>query len=219
MAKKVKFKTRSQAGNAILGVLCLLCGAGLLLLPCVGVGLALIGKMTPPTNNAQDLLGALCVLGLCLAMAFATLGLGVLCLHATILPKTLQISDDGLLLFWGKKKLGEVPFANVKDVMVKTRAMAGQTANSAFWQGFLQGGLIGGAMARSRFDPNESVGIVIRLADPEDADTFWPKGLFKSDKKKRLEVDYCWELSHTKLVEKIATALSRHKQDESLSEL
>jgi hypothetical protein len=99
----------------------------------------------------------------------------------------------------------------VKDVFVKTRAMAGQTAQGAYWDGFFRGGLIGGFVAQSRFDPDESIGFVIQLADSKDPDTLWPKSIFKKAHKKRLEVDYYWIMSHERLVEKITQAVASHK--------
>ncbi len=195
----------------ILGVLFLGCGLLLVATPCFALVGTVFGSVTAP-KDGHDLLGTLCALAVCLAMAVATLALGVLCLHATLLPKTLEITDEGIELRWFKKRLGKVPFGNVKDVIVKTRAMAGQTAGGAFWQGFLSGGLIGGFIAQSRFDPNESIGFVIKLADGSDPDTSWPKGFFQKEQKKRLEVHYYWKLSHGRLVEKIASAVARHKK-------
>jgi hypothetical protein len=211
MARLLTCNTRSSAGNTVFGILLL--GGGLLLLatPCCALLGTFAGSVTPP-RDTNDLLGTLCVLGVLLAMAFAALALGVLCMHATLLPKTLEITDEGIELRWFKKRLGKVPFANVKDVYVKTRAMAGQTAAGAFWQGFYAGGFIAAYAAQSRFDPNESIGFVIKLADDRDPDTFWPKGFFQKDQKKRLEVRYYWKLSHGRLVEKIANAVARHKR-------
>ena len=211
MAKSFSCNTRSQAGNLILGVLLLACGLLLIATPCLGLAGTVVGAVETP-KDGHELLGTLCMLGVCLAMAAALLGLGVLCMHDTLLPKTLEITDEGLELRWFKKRLGRVPFTNVKDVFVKTRAMAGQTAQGAYWQGFLSGGLIGGFLAQSRFDPDESIGFVIRLADASDPDTAWPKGFFKKDQKKRLEVHYYWKQPHGRLVEKIAKAVARHKK-------
>ena len=178
--------------------------------PCFGlIGMA-FGGVTAPEGR-HELLETLVMLGVCLFMAAATLALGVLCLNATLLPKTLEIADDGVELRWFKKRLGWVPFANVKDVFVKTRAMAGQTAQQAFWQASFRGGFIAGYIAQSRFDPNESIGLVIKLADGDDPDTFWPNGFFKKQPKKRVEVLYNWKLPHERLVEKIAKAAARHK--------
>src|SRR5580700_10818100 len=187
MAKSFTCNTRSPAGNMILGVLFLGCGIFLIVMPCLGIAGTFVGLVSAPTD-AHDLLGTLCELGVCLAMAITMLALGVLCLHATLLPKTLEITNDGIELRWFKKRLGRVPFANVKDVFVKTRGMAGQTAQGAYWQGFLSGGLVGGFLAQSRFDPDESIGFVIKLMDGSDPDTNWPKGFFRKDQNKRLEV-------------------------------
>jgi hypothetical protein len=216
MAKSFTCNTRSLAGNMILGVLLLGCGFLLIATPCLGLVGTVVGSVTAP-KDAHDLLGTLCALGVCLAMAVATLGLGVLCLHATLLPKTLEITKEGIELRWFKKRLGKVPFANVKDVFVKTRAMAGETAGWAFWQGFLSGGLIGGFLAQSRFDPNEPIGFVIRLADGRDPDTFWPRGFFQRGQIKRLELHYYWKLPHGRLVEKIAKAVACHKKQATVS--
>ena len=117
-------------------------------------------------------------LGVCLAMAAATAprpGSALLarnppCRRRWRLP-TRASNSAGSRSGWGR-----VPFTNVKDVFVKTRGMAGQTAQGAYWQGFLSGGLVGGFLAQSRFDPDESSGFVIKLADSRDLDTFWPKG-------------------------------------------
>ncbi len=195
----------------ILGVLFLGCALLLVATPCFALAGTAVGSVTPP-KDFNDLLGTLCAFGVCLAMMVATLALGVLCLNATLLPKTLEITDEGIELRWFKKRLGKVPFANVKDVFVKTRAMAGQTAAGAFWEASFRGGLIGGLIAQSRFDPDESIGFVIKLVDSSDPDTTWPKGFFRKDPKKRLEVDYYWKLSHGRLVEKIASAVARHKK-------
>jgi hypothetical protein len=211
MAKPFTCNTRSPAGNMILGVLFLGCALLLIAAPCIALAGTAVGSVTPP-QDFHDLLGTLCVLGVSLAMMAATLALGVLCLNASLLPKTLEINDEGIELRWFKKRLGMIPFANVKDVFVKTRAMAGQSAEGAFWQASLRGGLIGGLIAQSRFDPNESIGFVIRLADSNDPDTFWPKGIFGKQQKKRLEVHYYWRLPHDRLVEKIASAVARHKK-------
>ena len=214
MPTSFRCNTRSPAGNLILGVLFLGCGLLLIGTPCLGlIGMA-FGLVTGPTD-AHDLLGTLCALGVCLAMAAATLALGVLCLHATLLPRTLAITDEGIELLRFGKRLGKIPFANIKDVFVQTRAMAGQTAQGAYWQGFLRGGLIGGFIAQSRFDPDESIGFVIKLAKSSDPTTSWPRGLFKGffkkQQPKRLEVLDYWKLSHGRLVEKIAKEVSRHK--------
>jgi hypothetical protein len=211
MAKSFTCKTKSPAGNMILGVLFLCCALLLVAAPCLAIVGTAAGSVTLP-KDGHEVLETLIMLGVCLAMAVATLALGVLCLHATLLPKTLEITDEGIELFWFTKRLGKVPFTNVKEAFVKTRAMAGQTAEGAAAQAFFTGGWIAGMVAQSRFDPNESIGIVIKLADGSDPDTFWPKGLFKKAQKKRLEVDYYWKLPHGKLVEKIAKAVERHKR-------
>ena len=212
MAKPFICNTKSPAGNMILGVLFLGCALVVLAAPCIGLLGVAVGGVTTP-KGGQEVLEALFMLGVCLVMAAATLALGVLCLNATLLPKTLEIADDGVELRWFKKRIGWVPFANVKDVFVKTRAMAGQTAEQAFWQASFRGGWIAGLIARSRFNPNESIGFVIKLADGGDPDTFWPKGFFKKQQKKRLEVLYYWKLPHDRLVEKIAKAAARHNAE------
>jgi hypothetical protein len=199
----------------ILGVLFLGCCFLLVATPCCALLGTVAGSVTPP-KDAHDLLGTLCALGVCLAMAVGTLALGVLCLHATLLPRTLEVTDEGIELRWFKKRLGKVPFANVRDVYVKTRAMAGLTASGAFWQGFFAGGLIAGSIAQSRFDPNEPIGFVIKLADGDDPDTSWSKGFFQKGQRKRLELDYYWKLPHGRLVEKIANALARHKKRQGI---
>src|SRR5215831_15339859 len=99
MAKPFTCKTRSPAGNMILGVLFLCCGFLLIAAPCLGLVGTVVGGVTPP-KNGHEILGTLCVLGVCIALAAATLALGVLCLHATLLPKTLEIADEGVELFW-----------------------------------------------------------------------------------------------------------------------
>lgn len=202
----------------ILGILFLGCALlliGTFFFALVGTA---IGSVTPP-KDFHDLLGTLCVLGVSLAMMATTLGLGVFCLHASLLPKTLEITDEGIELRWFKKQLGNIPFANVKEVFVKTRAMAGQTAEGAFWQAAFRGGLIGGLIAQSRFNPDESIGFVIKLAKDRDPDTFWPRGYFQKNQKKRIEVAYYWKLPHERLVEKIASAVARHKKQISRSSL
>jgi hypothetical protein len=195
----------------ILGVVFLGLGLFLVLTPCIGVVAIAFGSMARPTD-AHDYLATLCMVGICMALGAALLAVGVLAMHATLLPKTLAITAEGIELRWFKKRLGKIPFANMKDVYVKTRAMAGQTAGRAFWQGFLAGGLIGGLAAQSRFDPNESIGFIIKLADSSDPDTSWPKGFFQKELKKRLEVNHYWVMSHRQLVERIADAVARHKQ-------
>jgi hypothetical protein len=211
MAKSFICKTKSPAGNMILGVLFLCCALLLIVTPCLGIVGTASGAVTLP-KDGHEVLETLVMLGVCLVMGAATLALGVLCWHATLLPKTLAITDAGIELLWFTKRLGNVPFANVKEAFVKTRAMAGQTAQGAFWQGAFAGGLIGGLVAQSRFDPNESIGFVIKLEDGGDPDTFWPKPLFKKAQKRRLEVDDSWTLPHGQLVEKISKAAARHKR-------
>jgi hypothetical protein len=44
-------------------------------------------------------------------------------------------------------------------------------------------------------------------------DTSWPRGFFQKDPKKRLEVHYYWKLPRGRLVEKIANAVARHKEE------
>src|SRR5579862_4796295 len=95
--KSFTCNTRSQAGNMILGVLFLGCGILLIATPCFGLAGVVIGSVSAPTDS-QDLWGTLCMVGICFAMAAAMLGLGVLCLHATLLPKTLGITDESLEL-------------------------------------------------------------------------------------------------------------------------
>jgi hypothetical protein len=195
----------------ILGVLFLLGGFGLIATPCLALAGTFVGTVTPPRDR-QELLGTLFAMGVCLALAIVLLALGVLCLNASLLPKTLEITDEGVELRWFTKRLGRVPFANMRGVLVKTRAMAGETADSAFWNAFFAGGWIAGMMARSRFDPDEPVGLVIKLRDAQDPDTFWPRGIFRRDPRKRLDVHYYWQLPHGQLVEKIAKALSRYER-------
>ncbi|HZZ82571.1 MAG TPA: hypothetical protein VFE62_28995 [Gemmataceae bacterium] len=211
MKKPFTCNTRSVTGNMVLGVLFLGCGILLVGTPCIAGAGTLFGSVSPP-RDANELKGTLCVLAVCLAMAAATLSLGVLCLNATLLPRTLEITNEGIELRWFQKKLGNVPFANVKEVFVKTRAMAGETAEGAYWQAFLTGGFIAATIARNRFNPNEPIGIVITLMDGKDPDTFWPRTLFKKNHKKRLEVLYHWKLPHKRIVEKITKAVSRHKE-------
>src|SRR5579872_7234815 len=103
MAKSFTCNTRSQAGNMILGVLFLGCGLLLVATPCFALVGTVFGSVTAP-KDGHDLLGTLCALAVCLAMAVATLALGVLCLHATLLPKTLEITDEGIELRWFKKR-------------------------------------------------------------------------------------------------------------------
>ncbi len=183
----------------------------LLAAPCLGLAGTLVGSVTPP-NSRHELLGTLFALGVCLVLAVILLGLGVLCVNALLVPKTLLVTEDGIELRWLGKRLGNVPFLNVEDVVVKTRGMAGQTADSAFWQGFFAGGLIAGYVARSRFNPHEPIGFIIKLSDADDPDTFWPRGLFARKQIKRLDVHYYWKLPHKKLVDKIRRALPRDTQ-------
>jgi hypothetical protein len=211
MAKTFKCPTRSAPGNAILGVLFLICAFGLLATPCLGLVGTVFGCVTLPTT-AHDALGTLFVAGVAMLMALGTLILGVLCLNATLLPKTLHIGEDRLEFFWFSKQLGQVPYANVKEVIVKTRAMAGQTANSAFWQGFLAGGLIAGLIASRRFNPHEPIGIIIKLVKAHDPDTFWPQGWFRKADTKQIEALYIWKLPHPRLVDKISKALDRYSE-------
>jgi hypothetical protein len=222
MAKAFKCNTRSPAGNLILGVLFLLCALFLIVMPCLGVAGTVVGAVTLP-KDGHEALGTLCAFGVCLALLVITFALGVLCLNATLLPKTLEVTEDGIELRWFAKRLGHVPFANMKGVTVKTRAMAGETANTAFWQAFFAGGLIGGLIAQRRFDPNEPIGFIIKLIDADDPDTSWPRGLFKSAPHKRLDVHYYWKLPHARLVQKIDAALVRYKgsspQADRLSDL
>jgi hypothetical protein len=210
MAKITKYKTRSETGATILGVLFMLCAALLIATPCLALIGALFGQVIPP-KNSREVLEIVVGLGVCLVMAVALLGLGVLCLNATLLPKTLHVTDDALQLFWFKKQIGEVPFGNLKEVIVLTRAMAGQTADKAWAQAFFSGGLIAATIARSRFKPDEPIGFIIRVADPDDPDMFWPKGFFKRKNPKRIEVRYYWKSPHPALVQKVSTALSRYQ--------
>jgi hypothetical protein len=201
----------------VLGILFLLCGFGLLAAPCLGLAGTAVGSVTPP-GDRHELLGTLFAMGVCLALAAVMLALGLLCLNASLLPMTLEITDEGVRLYWLSRQLGNIPFANMKGVIVKTRAMAGETADSAYWNGFFAGGLIGGAVAQSRFDPDESVGFIIKLVDADDPDTFWPKGIFGKGPRKRLEASDSWKLPHGRLVEKIRTALSRYGAHERAQE-
>jgi hypothetical protein len=210
MAKITKYKTRSAAGDTILGVLFLLFAVLLIGAPCLALIGMLFGQVIPP-KNPREALEIVVGLGVCLVLAVALLGLGVLCMNATFLPKTLHVADDVLQLFWFKKQIGEVPYANIKEVIVLTRAMAGQTAGGAWAQGFFSGGLIGATIAQSRFKPDEPIGFVIRITDPDDPDMFWPKGFFKRKNPKRIEVRYYWKSPHPAIVQKISTALSRYK--------
>jgi hypothetical protein len=89
----------------ILGGLFLLCALFLIVMPCLGLIGSVFGSVTLPKDR-QELLGTLCAMGVCLAMMAATLGLGVLCLNATLLPKTLELTDEGIELRWFRKKLG-----------------------------------------------------------------------------------------------------------------
>jgi hypothetical protein len=209
MARSFRCNTRSPAGNIILGVLFLLCSFGLLAAPCLALAGTFVGTVTPP-HNRQELLGTLFAMGVCLALAVVLLALGVLCLNASLLPRTLEITDEGVELRWFTKRLGRVPFANMRGVLVKTRAMAGETTDSAFWSAFFAGGWIAGMMARSRFDPDEPVGLVIKLRDAQDPNTFWPRGIFRRGPRKRLDVHDSWKLPHGQLVEKIGKALARY---------
>jgi hypothetical protein len=211
MAKPFTCNTRSPAGNLILGALFLGCALLLIATPCLGVVGMAFGAVSAP-KGPQEIPEIVFMLEVCLVLAAALLGLGVLCMHATLLPKTVEVNDEAVELRWFKRRLGRVPLANVRDVFVQTRAMAGQTAQGAFEQGAFRGGLIGGLVAQSRFDPNETIGFVIRLADGDDPDTFWPKGFFGKAPKKRLEVFHYWKVPHDRLVEKIAKAAARHKE-------
>ncbi len=212
MATPFTCKTASQPGNLVLGILFLACTGLLVLTPCLALAGTLVGSVAPP-RDGHDALGALCALGVLMVMALGTLGLGVLCLHATLLPKRLEISDEGIHLYWFRKELGRVPFANMREVIVKTRAMAGETADKAFWQASFAGGWIAGMVARRRFDPNEPIGFIIKLADADDPDTFWPKKFFGGGINKRLDVPYYWKVKHDRLVQKIAKALARYEED------
>jgi hypothetical protein len=213
MAQPFKCNTKSPLGNLILGILFLLCGLLLLSMPCLGLAGTMVGWVTLP-KDSHETLGTLCVLGFSLVLAAVLLALGVLCMKATLLPKTLEITDEGIELRWFTKRLGKVPFANMKNAIVKTRAMAGQTADSASFQAFLAGGFIAAMIARNRFDPNEPIGFIIQLEKAGDPDTFWPRSIFKRSQKKRLEVHYYWKVSHTRLVQKIDRALSRYNEEE-----
>jgi hypothetical protein len=82
---------------------------------------------------------------------------------------------------------------------------------TAFWQAFFAGGLIGGLIAQSRFDPNEPVGFIIKLVDADSPDTYWPRAFFKSPPHKQLDVLYHWRIPHPRLVKKIEAALARYK--------
>ncbi len=211
MATNIKYKTKSEPGAAILGVLFLLCAAVLLATPCLGLIGSLFGPVPLP-HGSHELLEALFMLGVCLVMAVATLALGVLCLNATLLPKTLCVTDNALQLFWLKKQIGEVPFANIKESdLVLTRAMAGQTAEGVAAQAMFRGGWIAAAVAQSRFKPDEPIGFVIRVVDPGDPDMFWPKGFFKRKNPKRIEVRCYWKSPHPTVVRKIAVALARSR--------
>lgn len=211
MAKTFECSTRSATGNLVLGGLFLVCGFGLLAMPCLGIVGTVFGAVTPP-HDSHEALGILFVLGVLLVMAFSMLALGTFCMNATLLPRTLRVADGNLEFFWFRKQLGRIPLANVKNVIIKTRAMAGQTADKAYWNAFFAGGIIAATVARHRFDPNEPIGFIIQLVDARDPDTFWPRGIikrFKSTPGKRIEVDYYWKLPHRRLVEKITKALSR----------
>jgi hypothetical protein len=210
MAKITKYKTRSETGAMILGVLFLLCAALLIATPCLALVGALCGQVIPP-KGSHEVLEVVVGLGVCLVMAVALLGLALLCLHATVLPKTLHVTDDALQLFWFNKQIGEVPFANLKEVIVLTRAMAGQTADKAWSQAFFAGGVIAATIARSRFKPDEPIGFIIRVADPDDPEMVWPKGFFKRKNPKRIEVRYFWKSPHPAIVQKVSAALSRYK--------
>ena len=210
MAKIIKYKTRSPAGETILGTMFLLFAALLIGTPCLALIGMLFGLVIPP-KNPHEVLEIVVGLGVCLALAVALLGVGVLCMTATFLPKTLHVADDALRLFWFKKQIGEVPFANLKEIIVLTRAMAGQTAEGVWARAFFSGGLIAATIARSRFKPDEPIGFVIRITDPEDPDTFWPKGFFKRKNPKRIEVRYYWKSPHPAIVQKVSAALSRYK--------
>src|ERR1700722_5706116 len=122
MAKITKYKTRSETGATILGVLFMLCAALLIATPCIALVGTLFGQVIPP-KGSHEVLEVVFMLGVCLVMAVALLGLAMLCLHATLLPKTLHVTDDALQLYWFKKQIGEVPFGNLKEVIVLTRAM------------------------------------------------------------------------------------------------
>ena len=210
MAKPFTCNTRSQAGNVILGVLFLGCALLLVGAPCFGVVGMAFGSVTAP-KGGREVLEIMVAAVVMFVLAVGLIALAVLCMHATLLPKTLEVTGDAVELRWFKKRLGRIPLVNVKDVFVKTRTMAGQTAEGAFGQAMFTGGLIAGLIAKSRFDPDEPIGFVIRLADADDPDTFWPRRLFGKAQRKRLEVLDYWRLPHGKLVEKIARAAARHR--------
>ncbi len=196
----------------ILGILFLLCALFLLAMPCLGLVGTVTGSVTLPQDR-HEALGTLCAMGVCVAMLAVTLALGVLCLNATLLPKTLEVTEEGIELRWFRKRLGSVPFANVKEVIVKTRSMAGQTADGVSAQAMFTGGFIAAMIARSRFDPNEPIGFIIKLFDADDTDTSWPKGLFRKDLRKQIDVGYYWKLPHRKLVDRIDKALTRYEEE------
>ena len=93
MAKITKYKTRSETGATILGVLFMLFVPLLIGTPCLALVGTLFGQVTPP-KSSHEVLEVVVMLGVCLVMAVALLGLAVLCLNATLLPKTLHVTDD-----------------------------------------------------------------------------------------------------------------------------
>ncbi len=217
MARKTAFQTKSQAGNLVLGILLAGCAVLLIGTPCLALGATALGQATPP-KGGREWLGVLFVFGVLVLLATALLGLAALCMHTTLFPRTLSLADDSLVLLWGKKRLGQVPFANIEDVIVKTRAMAGDTAEKAYWQSWWAGGALAGMAARARFNPDESVGFIIRLTSGNDPGTFWPKGFFRPNKKTRLDVHYFWELPHGELVERIMKEVKRYRRGGAVSQ-
>ncbi len=210
MAKIIEYETRTAPGETILGGLFLFCGALLIATPFLALLGTLFGQVTPP-KSSHEVLEIIVGLGACVVMAVGMSALGVLCLNATILPRTLHVAADALQLFWFKKKIGEIPYTNIKDANVLTRAMAGQTAQGTWAQALFRGGIIAATIAQSRFKPDEPIGFVIRVTDPDNLDMFWPKGFFKRKNPKRIEVRYYWTSPHPVVVQKIAAALSRYK--------
>ena len=198
-----QYKTKCTSANWLHA--CILFAFALLSLIAPIVCLALSFKTVKP----GDIFAIAAVFGVffCIGLAFAASG--VACLRATLFPKTLQIKNHLLQLYRGEKQLGQIPFGNIVNIRVKTRAMAGETVEGEFIFGMLGAGVIGGLIRSSRFDPNETIGLIVTLRRSNDSDTDWPRRLFQ--KKRHIEILLSWELSHHEVLRNLKAHLLKYE--------
>jgi hypothetical protein len=149
-------------------------------------------------SASSSLSVALPVFSVLFVLSLLMFGFGMLQIKwRTLYPQTLRIVDGKIQWLHGDEVVGQVPLANVFGLKVLREVIRAREGSP------------GAYFAQKRHE--EGKGLILRISNPDDKDTFWPETLWPQ--RFELQIDTMWEITYQAIHDTLLPLIPNQPRD------